>query len=125
MTLRGVEGQRPTIQNTNSIERFAHLGIVGPDCLGTVVRAAGCRLSSITFSNPQVEADAAGVSGALTIIAGVLTIENCTITTVDTAPDDNVGVAVVDLSADRRQPCSDTLFKDCLFDTNKFGLAIV
>jgi len=41
LTLRGAEGQRPTIQNANSIERFAHLGIIGPDCLGTVVRAAG------------------------------------------------------------------------------------
>lgn len=125
LTLRGVEGQRPTIQNANSIERFAHLGIVGPDCLGTVVRAPGCRLSNITFSNPQVEADAAGVSSALTIIAPGVTIENCTITTVDTAPDDNVGVAVVDLDLPTGgNPPMDTLFKNCLFDTNKFGLAI-
>lgn len=125
LTLRGAEGQRPTIQNANSIERFAHLGIIGPDCLGTVVRAAGCQLSNITFSNPQVEADAAGVSSALTIIAPGVTTENCTITTVDTAPGDNVGVAVVDLDLPTGgNPPMDTLFKDCLFDTNKFGLAI-
>ena len=126
ITIRGTNPNGyPMILAANTAERFAHIGIQGPDHLGTVVRVPGVTLEHLQFANLDPDLNSEDISAALLILAPKCTVRDCVIFSYEVSPGDGLGAAVADLDiAVGGTTPTDIVFSDCLFGTNKYGLAI-
>ena len=125
ITIRGTNPNGyPMILAANTAERFAHIGIKGPDHLGTLVRAPGVVLEHLQFANLDPELNSEGISAALLILAPQCTVRDCVIFSYELSPGDGLGAVVsdADIPIGGTTP-TNVVFADCLFGTNKYGLA--
>lgn len=106
LTVRGAEGQRPTIVATNNSTR-GRLGAVGQlaqtllggswlaDCQGFYIEADGATVSNLIITNPagvNSPSNAVDLPAALTIVGDNVTIDNCEISASSNGGQDDCAV---------------------------------